>query len=326
MVDVEHLTKYYGDKKVLDDISFSIADHQVVGLLGLNGAGKSTIMNILTGYLAATSGTVRIAGYDILSDATNAKKHIGYLPELFSFYPEMRVNDFLSFICDLKGVMRDHKERETHLSDICERVGLADERRRMIRNLSKGYRQRVGFAQALIGNPALLILDEPTASLDPSQVVDMRELIRETGKKSAVIVSSHILHEIQLMCDRVILIHEGKIAADDTPEGLSRKMMSTHRMVARIKGAKDDVLNALQSVPSVQHVEAVVENEPGAFDYRIEGVAGTDIREDVFHALAYADLPLLQTTRREQALEDVFLHVTGTDQDAQPIQESEELR
>lgn len=137
MVDVEHLTKYYGDKKVLDDISFSIADRQVVGLLGLNGAGKSTIMNILTGYLAATSGTVRIAGYDILSDATNAKKHIGYLPELFSFYPEMRVNDFLSFICDLKGVMRDHKERETHLSDICERVGLADERRRMIRIFPK---------------------------------------------------------------------------------------------------------------------------------------------------------------------------------------------
>ncbi len=326
MVDVEHLVKYYGDKKVIDDISFSIADRQVVGLLGLNGAGKSTIMNILTGYLAATSGTVRIAGYDILSDASNAKRQLGYLPELFSFYPEMRVDDFLSFVCDLKGVKRDRGEREAHLAEICEKVGLVEERRRMIRNLSKGYRQRVGFAQALIGDPALLVLDEPTAGLDPSQVVDMRELIRHAGERSAVIVSSHILHEIQVMCDRVILIHQGKIAADDTPERLARKMMSTHRLVARIKGAKHDVLRTLQSVSSIQNVEALDEKEPDAFDYRIEGTPGTDIRESVFRALAQADCPLLQISRREQSLEDVFLHVTGTDQDEPLIPGSEELK
>lgn len=320
MVDVEHLVKYYGDKKVLDDISFSIADRQVVGLLGLNGAGKSTVMNILTGYLAATSGTVRIAGYDILADATNAKKHIGYLPELFSFYPEMRVNDFLSFVCDLKGVMRDRKERDAHLSEICERVGLADERHRMIRNLSKGYRQRVGFAQALIGDPAFLVLDEPTASLDPSQVVDMRRLIRQAGEKSAVIVSSHILHEIQVMCDRIILIHQGKIAADDTPEGLARKMTSPHRVVALIKGPQNEVLNTLQAVPSIQRVKALDEKEPDAFEYRIEGIPGTDIREAVFHALAGADFPLLQTSHREQSLEDVFLHVTGTDKESEGLE------
>ena len=311
MVKVEHLVKFYGEKEVLSDVSFSIREGEVVGLLGLNGAGKSTTMNILTGYLSATSGSVSIDGHDILADANGAKRSIGYLPELFAFYPEMRVNEYLSFCCDLKGVTRNKKEREEHLSAICERVGLAQVRGRMIRNLSKGYKQRVGFAQALVGNPKVLILDEPTVGLDPSQIIEIRELIRSAGKSSTVIVSSHILSEIQAICDRVIVIHGGRVAADDTPESLSRKMLATHRLVMRVKGEPERVTAVLSQVPGVLKVTRLTEKEPGAYDYRVDGEPNTDIRTDVFHALARADLPLLCTYNNELSLEDVFLNLVG---------------
>ena len=232
MVEVEHLVKFYGEKEALTDVSFSIPEGQVVGLLGLNGAGKSTTMNILTGYLSATAGTVRIDGHDILTDANAAKRNIGYLPEQFSFYPEMRVNEYLDFCCDLKGVTRDRQQRQAHVRQIVARVGLTKVYTRMIRNLSKGYKQRVGFAQALIGSPKLLILDEPTVGLDPSQIIEIRELIKSAGKTSTVIVSSHILSEIQAICDRVIVIHGGRVIADDSPEHLARKIHAT-------RGSKD---------------------------------------------------------------------------------------
>jgi len=221
MIQVENLTKRYGDKTALDDISFSVGAGEVVGLLGLNGAGKTTTMNILTGYISATSGSVTIGGFDITSESSKAKQLIGYLPELPAFYPEIRVNEHLDFICGIKGVYRDKKERAEHIDDICERVGISDVKRRMVRNLSKGYRQRVGFAQALVGNPKVIILDEPTAGLDPSQIVDIRGLIKECGNNSTVIVSSHILSEIQAVCNRVIIINEGKLVADDSSERLT---------------------------------------------------------------------------------------------------------
>lgn len=311
MVKVEHLVKYYGEKKVLSDISFSIREGEVVGLLGLNGAGKSTTMNILTGYLSATSGSVQIDGHDILADANGAKRNIGYLPELFAFYPEMRVDEYLSFCCDLKGVTGDKKERAEHLDAICQRVGLTHVRGRMIRNLSKGYKQRVGFAQALVGNPKVLILDEPTVGLDPSQIIEIRELIRSAGKSSTVIVSSHILSEIQAICDRVIVIHGGRVIADDTPERLARMIMATHRMVVRVEGEPEQVTAALKSTPGVLKVTCLTEKEPGAFDYRIDGASDTDIRADVFRSLAKADLPLLCTYHNELSLEDVFLNLVG---------------
>lgn len=311
LVKVEHLVKYYGEKKVLSDISFSIREGEVVGLLGLNGVGKSTTMNILTGYLSATSGKVEIDGHDILTDANAAKRSIGYLPEFFAFYPEMRVNEYLSFCCDLKGVTRNPKERAEHLDAICERVGLSHVRERMIRNLSKGYKQRVGFAQALVGNPKVLILDEPTVGLDPSQIIEIRELIRSAGKSSTVIVSSHILSEIQAICDRVIVIHAGKVIADDTPESLSRKILATHRMVVRVLGEPETVLPVLSGIPGVEKVLQLGQKEPNAYDYRIDGQPDTDIRADVFRALAQADLPLLCTYNNELSLEDVFLNLVG---------------
>lgn len=316
MVEVQHLVKFYGEKEALTDVSFSIPEGQVVGLLGLNGAGKSTTMNILTGYLSATSGTVRIDGHDILADANAAKRSIGYLPEQFSFYPEMRVHEYLDFCCDLKGVTRDPKQRKAHLDAIAERVGITHVYRRMIRNLSKGYKQRVGFAQALIGNPKVLILDEPTVGLDPSQIVEIRELIKSSGKSSTVIVSSHILSEIQAICDRVIVIHGGRVIADDTPECLARAIGATHRIVARILGDPKTVLAALRAVPSVETVEQLKEREPNAYDYRILGPKETDIRADVFRALARAELPLLCTYNNELSLEDVFLHLVGEEREA----------
>ena len=221
MVEVKNLTKRYGDKTALDDVSFSVKPEEVVGLLGLNGAGKTTTMNILTGYISATSGEVSIGGFDIASEGSKAKRLIGYLPEQPAFYPEIRVNEHLDFICGIKGVYKDKNERAEHIDDICSRVGISDVKTRMIRNLSKGYRQRVGFAQALVGNPKVIILDEPTAGLDPSQIIDIRGLIKECGKDSTVIVSSHILSEIQTVCNRIIVINEGRLVADDTSENLT---------------------------------------------------------------------------------------------------------
>lgn len=311
MVTVEHLVKYYGEKKVLSDINFTINEGEVVGLLGLNGAGKSTTMNILTGYISATSGKVEIDGHDILTEANEAKRNIGYLPELFSFYPEMRVKEYLEFCCDLKGVTRDKAERAAHLEAICERVGITHVLSRMIRNLSKGYKQRVGFAQALVGNPKLLILDEPTVGLDPSQIIEIRELIRSAGRSSTVIVSSHILSEIQAICDRVIVIHGGVVIANDTPESLSRMILATHRMVVRVAGEPEEVKAAILSAPGVLKVTQLTEKEPGAYDYRVDGEKDTDIRADVFRALAKADLPLLCTYNNELSLEDVFLNLVG---------------
>ena len=290
LVKVEHLVKYYGEKKVLSDISFSIREGEIVGLLGLNGAGKSTTMNILTGYLSATSGSVKIDGHDILADAHAAKANIGYLPELFAFYPEMRVEEYLQFCCDLKRVTKDKKERAAHLNAICERVG---------------------FAQALVGSPKVLILDEPTVGLDPSQIIEIRDLIRSAGKSSTVIVSSHILSEIQAICDRVIVIHGGHVIADDTPESLSRMILATHRVVVRVAGEPEQVLAALKATPGVEKVTQLTEKEPGAYDYRIDGAPDTDIRADVFRALAKADLPLLCTYNNELSLEDVFLNLVG---------------
>ena len=221
MVQVSNLTKRYGDKTALEDVSFSIGAGEVVGLLGLNGAGKTTTMNILTGYISATSGDVSIGGFNVASESSKAKRLIGYLPEQPAFYPEIRVNEHLAFICGIKGVYKDKAARSKHIDDICAMVGITDVKTRMIRNLSKGYKQRVGFAQALVGDPKVMILDEPTAGLDPSQIVEIRNLIKDCGNDRTVIVSSHILSEIQAVCNRVIIINEGRLVADDASENLT---------------------------------------------------------------------------------------------------------
>lgn len=322
MVEVKNLSKSYGDKVALEDISFSIDSGQIVGLLGLNGAGKSTTMNILTGYISASGGSVSIGGHDILSDGGKAKRLTGYLPEQPSFYPEMRVEEHLNFICDLKGVYKNKKERGTHIADVCERVGISDVRRRMIRNLSKGYRQRVGFAQALIGFPKVIILDEPTAGLDPSQIIEIRKLIQECGKKSTIIVSSHILFEIGTVCDRVIVINEGRIIADDSPEKLTTGAGVASRLEMRIKGDPQKVSTVLSGIDNVAQVDMLGEAEPRIYNYVISAKEECDVREDVFRALAKANLPLLFSKSAASSLEDVFLRLTGSRADSGEVKSS----
>lgn len=317
MIEVQGLTKYYGNKLAIDHISFSVGAGEIVGLLGLNGAGKSTTMNILTGYISANEGTVKINGFDILTENKKAKQEIGYLPELFSFYPEMRVEEYLDFVCDLKGFTGSKGERKKHIATICEKVGIADMKKRMIRNLSKGYKQRVGLAQSLINNPKVLILDEPTIGLDPSQIIEIRSLIREIGKTNTIIVSSHILSEIQAICNRVLVINQGALIADDSPEHLTRMASSTNRIVMRIAGKPEIILSTLEQVTNVKSAKKLSQKEPNACDYLIESKDGTDLRYTVFYALAEASFPILQTYQNEQNLEDVFLHLINAQKNSE---------
>ena len=310
MVEVTNLSKSYGDKLALDGVSFSIGLGQVVGLLGLNGAGKSTTMNILTGYISASEGQVKMDGHDILSEGNKAKGLIGYLPEQPSFYPEMRVDEHLHFICDLKGLTKNKSERKAHLEEICERVGISHVGRRMVRNLSKGYRQRVGFAQALLGYPKVIILDEPTAGLDPSQIIEMRKLIKECGKTSTVIVSSHILFEVGTVCERIIVIHEGRLIADDTPENLMAGTESLGKLFVEIKGSQEKVKEALSSIPNIAQVNPLGQIQENVVEVAISPKEGCDVREDVFRTLAQFDLPLMSSRSANASLEDVFLRMT----------------
>ncbi|MBN1248269.1 MAG: ABC transporter ATP-binding protein [Anaerolineae bacterium] len=306
MIQVEGITKWYGDKLALDHVSFSVQPGEVLGLLGLNGAGKTTTMNIMTGYIGATHGTVIIDGHDVVQEPIEAKRVIGYLPEQLAFYGDMRVREFLDFVCDLKRVKAG---RKAHLAHICERVGISHMTGRLIRNLSKGYRQRLGFAQALVGDPKVLILDEPTAGLDPSQVIEIRSLIQELGRTRVVIISSHILSEIQTVSTRILILHNGRLLADDTLENLGRRAPSRHQMIARIQGAPKVVQDTLRQVPGLKRVRMLSQQEPDAYDYVIEGADRQDIRVDVFRALAGADLPLLATRGEETSLEQVFLRL-----------------
>ena len=260
MIEVRHLTKQYGAKTALNDVSFSVPRGQVLGLLGLNGAGKSTTMNIIAGCLAATSGTVTIDGVDIVKDPLAAKKKIGYLPEIPPLYVDMKVEDFLSFVYELKGLRGD---RRGALGQVCEKAGVTNVRGRIIKNLSKGYRQRVGLAAAMLGEPAVLILDEPTVGLDPTQIIEIRSLIEQVGREHTVILSSHILSEIQAVCERVIVLNEGRLVADDTPENLENAIQSKNSCVALIEGEPEQVLAALERAPSVESTERLGLAEPG---------------------------------------------------------------
>lgn len=240
MIEVKNLVKQYGDKLAVDHISFTVQDGEILGFLGPNGAGKSTTMNIITGYLSSTEGTVTIDGCEILDDPIGAKSKIGYLPEIPPLYMDMTVKRYLDFMYDLKKVTLP---RQAHIKDVCDLVKITHVYNRVIKNLSKGYKQRVGLAQALLGNPPLLILDEPTVGLDPKQIIEIRNLIRSLGKKHTVILSSHVLSEVQATCDRVIVINNGQIVADDTEENLSKNLTGEHRLLARIEGREQYVMN-----------------------------------------------------------------------------------
>lgn len=307
MIEVRNLTKHYGDKIAVNDISFTVEDGEILGFLGPNGAGKSTTMNMLTGYISSTSGTALINGIDILDDPIKAKANIGYLPEIPPLYIDMTVKSYLNFIFDLK---KCKLPRKAHLSDICELCKVTDVKDRIIKHLSKGYKQRVGLAQALIGNPPVLVLDEPTVGLDPKQIIEIRNLIKKLGRTHTVILSSHILSEIQAVCDRVIIINKGEIAADDTADNLSKKISADHRLIVRIEGKKDEILYELRKIPGIKYVRADMEREPGVYEYEMEAEEGTDLRREVNKVVQEHGWTILLMKSSELTLEDIFLKIT----------------
>jgi ABC-2 type transport system ATP-binding protein len=308
MIEVKNLTKRYGANLAVNNISFSVEEGEIVGFLGPNGAGKSTTMNILTGYLSATEGDVTVGGFDILENPNEAKKQIGYLPELPPLYLEMTVKEYLNFMYELKQVTLPRKE---HIEEICRLVQITDVYNRLIRNLSKGYRQRVGIAQALLGNPSVLILDEPTVGLDPNQIIEIRNLIRQLGKKHTVILSSHILPEVQAVCERVIIIDKGRIIADGSPDRLSKDMSSDHRLLARIAGPAGEVEKLLRRLPKIVSIVPLGEKEPGVWEFSIEAEQGTDPRRALFERLAERKWPLMSLRSSELTLEEVFINMTN---------------
>lgn len=308
MIEVKNLTKHYGDKHAVEDISFTVNDGEILGFLGPNGAGKSTTMNMLTGYLSSTSGTVLINGIDILDDPIKAKANIGYLPEIPPLYVDMTVKAYLNFVFDLK---KCKLPRKSHLTDICDLCKITDVKERIIKHLSKGYKQRVGLAQALIGNPPVLILDEPTVGLDPKQMVEIRSLIKKLGRNHTVILSSHILSEIQAVCDRVIIINKGEVAADDTSDNLSKKISEDHRLIVRLEGNRDEIMFELRKIEGIKYVRADMEREKGVYEYEMEADDNSiDLRREVSIIAQKNDWPILLMNSLEMTLEDVFLKIT----------------
>ena len=307
MIEVKNLSKSYGDKKAVDNISFKANDGEILGFLGPNGAGKSTTMNILTGYLSSTSGEAYINGKEILEDPIAAKKEIGYLPEFPPLYLDMTVKEYLYFVYELKGCKLP---RNTHLKEICELVKIDNVYNRIIKNLSKGYKQRVGLAQALVGNPNVLILDEPTVGLDPKQIIEIRTLIRKLGKNHTVILSSHILTEVQAVCDRIVVINQGKIVADDTADNLSNTLTADHKLIARIDGPREEVIRVVSAIPGVVTVLADMQREKGVWEYNIEAVEGTDIRRELNRRLMARNWYIMGLRSSELSLEDIFLRLT----------------
>ncbi|MBQ8566453.1 MAG: ATP-binding cassette domain-containing protein [Clostridia bacterium] len=307
MVEIKNLVKKYGNKYALDDISFTINSGEIVGFLGPNGAGKSTTMNIVTGYLASTSGTVVVDGKDILENALEAKKLIGYLPEQPPLYVDMTVQEYLDFVFELKGCTLN---KAKHIDEICTITKITSVRERLIKNLSKGYKQRVGIAQALIGNPPIIIFDEPTVGLDPKQIIEVRNLIRNLGKTHTVILSTHILSEVQSVCNRIVVINNGKIVADEKTENLTKTITENLRYRVKVSGPQREVTQALRTIPGIVNVEALNERDADAFVYIVEGAPNVDIRKKLFRTLAAKDWPMLGLEAVGTDLEDIFIRLT----------------
>ena len=310
MIEIRNLVKYYGDILAVNDITFTVNKGEILGFLGPNGAGKSTTMNILTGFLSATSGTVTVNGYDILDNPQQAKTCIGYLPENPPLYLDMTVIEYLRFVSELKGV--PPAQRIKQLAEIMKLVRITDVSGRLIKNLSKGYRQRVGIAQAMVGNPEVLVLDEPTIGLDPKQIIEIRNLIKELGKTHTVILSSHILPEVQAVCERVVIINKGSIAAIDTPEGLSHKMAKTSKLQLSAEGPARDIIQKIRLVPGVRNAEQVIEKEGGITVFEIEVDPEADVRKPIFFEMARSSWPIVEFKSLDPTLEEIFLQVTSS--------------
>lgn len=311
MVEVKNLTKRYGNTAVVDDISFNVDSGEILGFLGPNGAGKSTTMNMITGYISSSSGTVTVNGAEVLDNPKKVKSNIGYLPEIPPLYVDMTVRKYLEFMFDLKKVKLPKKE---HISEVMRLVKISDVSERIIKHLSKGYRQRVGFAQALLGNPPILILDEPTVGLDPQQIIEMRTLIRQLGKKHTVIFSSHVLSEVSAICDRIIVISNGKIVADEKTENLSSSISGEQKLRLDIEGASSTVLDALKIIPGIIKIRKQHDIGEKTSRYLVEYKNGTDVRRDVFKAIANSGCVILDMQNGNETLEDSFLKLVSQDQ------------
>lgn len=308
MIEVRNLVKKYGNHLAVDHLNFTVESGQIYGFLGPNGAGKSTTMNIMTGYLGATEGEVLINGHNILDEPEAAKHFIGYLPEMPPLYVDMKVREYLTFVAELKKIPK--AQREEQIDKVIHMVQLDDVEERLIRNLSKGYKQRVGLAQAILGFPEIIILDEPTVGLDPKQIIEIRQLIRELAKEHTVILSSHILAEIQEVCDYIMIISKGHLVASDTPENLEKAMSGQRQTELVAKGEKEQVQQVLEGLEELQNVEVTEGKEEGTTHVTFTSKPGTDSREAMFYAFAEAKCPLLQIVDGQTSLEDVFLELT----------------
>ncbi len=321
-IHVEHLVKRYGKNYALADVSFDIGEGEIVGLLGPNGAGKSTTMNILTGYLSATSGIAEVGGISIVEEPMKAKRLIGYLPELPPVYGDMTVEEYLHFVYELKHC---DLPREAHLDEVCEVVKLRDVKKRLIRNLSKGYRQRVGIAQALIGDPPVIIFDEPTVGLDPKQILEVRNLLRTLGRKHTVILSTHILAEVQAVCDRIIIINRGQIVANERTDELARVMDENSAYRYAVIGAQREVLSCLRGVKGVLNVEVTQERDGDAYVYAVEA-AGNEVRRAIFRACAERGYSIVSIEAAGGDLESIFMKLVDRDNGETPAQKSKKAR
>lgn len=309
MIQVKNLVKKYGGHVAASDLSFQVEEGQIYGFLGPNGAGKSTTMNIITGYLASTSGTVTVNGHDILKEPEEAKKCIGYLPEQPPLYFEMTVKEYLDFAAELKKIPK--KERKDQIMQVMELTKITDMSHRLIKNLSKGYRQRVGLAQAILGYPQIIILDEPTVGLDPKQIIEIRDLIKSLSKNHTVILSSHILSEVSAICDYVMIISHGKLVASDTPANLAKLMEGQNTLELTVKGEPESIQEILDTVSGSAECELKESEEPGAMDVVLHTGGEEDIREELFYAFAKEKCPILRMQSVHVSLEDIFLELTA---------------
>lgn len=310
MIRVENLVKRYGNQCAVDDLSFTVKEGQIVGFLGPNGAGKSTTMNIITGYLSATSGSVRVDGHDIVEEPEEAKRCIGYLPEQPPLYPDMIVKEYLSFVCDLKGIPKAEKEKV--MRSVMRRTGVLEVSERLIKHLSKGYKQRVGLAGAMIGDPKILILDEPTVGLDPKQILEIRDLIRDLSKNHTILLSSHIMQEVSAVCNQILIINEGKLVVADRPEAIPKHIEQIGEIMLLIKGGKELIRSALESISTIEHMEIEVDEEENELCHvTLQSPVDADIREEVFYALAEVRCAILEMNSKKPTLEEAFIRLTG---------------
>jgi ABC-2 type transport system ATP-binding protein len=308
VIEVQNLTKYYGDLRAVDEISFTVERGEVLGFLGPNAAGKTTTMRVITGYLPATSGSVSVAGFDVFKNDLEVKRQIGYLPENPPLYLDMRVVDYLRFVAVIKGV--DRREVNTEVKRVAEKLALSEVLENPIAQLSKGFRQRVGLAQALLNNPPVLILDEPTIGLDPKQIIEVRELIKSFGQDHTVILSTHILPEVSMTCNRVIIINEGRLVAVDTPENLTARLKGSESILLEVEGPSEEVIQTIRQIPRVRSVSSAPIKKSNVSRYTVEAEVGTDVRKEIAAAIVRHNWGLLELKTESLSLEKIFLQLT----------------